>query len=272
MYDPALGRWHSIDPVTEEHFNYTPYHYTFNSPINFIDVLGMDTTWFNKIDGGIEIHHQDDKGNEESYILLLDEDNKKEEKKKKKKKNRDDDTYWTKGGVRYTWELGGYYGNNENHRAMYFRTTNIDGIFGGAWDLAGKAANLLYRNAKILPQTGEKDKNIKKENSGSVEDKTDNTGKSIKARIRNAQNNSKLDTTYEIYKGNRPYRIAVCTVRGFRRRVLIPRHKYKLKPTTKNAGSPPAWCIQHVACWHLFQHITCTSSSSFFFFQYVFAY
>ena len=200
MYDPALGRWHSIDPVTEEHFNYTPYHYTFNNPINFIDVLGMDTTWFNKIDGGIEIHHQDDKGNEESYILLLDEDNKKEEKKKKKKKNRDDDTYWTKGGERYTGELGGYYGNNENHRAMYFRTTNIDGIFGNVSNLAGKAANLLYRNGEILSQTGEEDKNIKKENSGSVEDKTDNSDiplpnykiSAVKSSVEN------YDTVYEI--------------------------------------------------------------------------
>jgi len=42
-------------------------------------------------------------------------------------------------------------------------------------------------------------------------------------------------------------RKAVCTVRGLQRRVLIPRYKTQLKPTIKNIGSPPAWCIQHVA-------------------------
>jgi RHS repeat-associated protein len=44
FYDPALGRWHVPDPLMEEHFNYTPYHYTFNNPILFIDPFGLDTT------------------------------------------------------------------------------------------------------------------------------------------------------------------------------------------------------------------------------------
>ena len=43
MYDPTLGRWHVQDPLLESHFNYTPYHYVFNNPINFIDPFGLDT-------------------------------------------------------------------------------------------------------------------------------------------------------------------------------------------------------------------------------------
>jgi len=45
MYDPQLGRYHVIDPLTEWHFNYNPYHYCFNNPINFIDPFGLDTTY-----------------------------------------------------------------------------------------------------------------------------------------------------------------------------------------------------------------------------------
>jgi hypothetical protein len=41
MYDPALARWHSIDPKTEEAYNWTPYRYAFNNPLRFIDPDGM---------------------------------------------------------------------------------------------------------------------------------------------------------------------------------------------------------------------------------------
>ncbi|HKK67265.1 MAG TPA: RHS repeat-associated core domain-containing protein, partial [Bacteroidales bacterium] len=43
FYDPAIARFSTTDPLSEWHFNYTPYHYTFNNPISFIDPFGMDT-------------------------------------------------------------------------------------------------------------------------------------------------------------------------------------------------------------------------------------
>jgi RHS repeat-associated protein len=43
MMDPVIGRFWVQDPLMEWHTKYTPYHYCFNNPINFIDPLGLDT-------------------------------------------------------------------------------------------------------------------------------------------------------------------------------------------------------------------------------------
>jgi len=43
FYDPVLGRWHSVDPLAEKHFDYTPYAYVFNNPIKYIDPFGLDS-------------------------------------------------------------------------------------------------------------------------------------------------------------------------------------------------------------------------------------
>ena len=44
FYDPAIARWHVIDPMVENnHYGWTPYAYTYNNPILFIDVMGLDT-------------------------------------------------------------------------------------------------------------------------------------------------------------------------------------------------------------------------------------
>jgi RHS repeat-associated protein len=41
-YDPALGRWFGLDYLSEKHFNFSPYVYTANNPVLFVDYDGND--------------------------------------------------------------------------------------------------------------------------------------------------------------------------------------------------------------------------------------
>ena len=43
MYDVAIGRWHAVDPLAANHYDLSAYQYVMNSPLRYIDPLGIDT-------------------------------------------------------------------------------------------------------------------------------------------------------------------------------------------------------------------------------------
>ena len=70
-YDPAYGRWMSPDPLSEEFTNWSPYNFSFNSPISFSDPSGMAPEGINStfIDpNGKVVEHRDD-GDNNVYLV-----------------------------------------------------------------------------------------------------------------------------------------------------------------------------------------------------------
>src|SRR5690554_5148151 len=41
MYDPAIGRWTSVDPLADLAPGWTPYRYGFNNPVRYTDPTGL---------------------------------------------------------------------------------------------------------------------------------------------------------------------------------------------------------------------------------------
>jgi len=71
-YDTAFGeyslqpelisRWMSPDPLAEEFYNESPYNFTHNNPIRFVDPDGMAPVWIPGSDGKAVTYTKNDKG------------------------------------------------------------------------------------------------------------------------------------------------------------------------------------------------------------------
>lgn len=70
-YDPVLGRFMQIDPLADQFPGWTPYHYTHNNPVRYIDPLGTDTVEVRQESGDL-VNHMEAKG--EDVFFIVDKD------------------------------------------------------------------------------------------------------------------------------------------------------------------------------------------------------
>ncbi|WP_430908719.1 RHS repeat-associated core domain-containing protein [Maribacter sp. 2-571] len=79
-YDPALGRWFNMDNLAGMMKSYSPYNYTLNNPVYYIDVDGLfpgdgsyrKTDYYDRGDGTViydpNVHGPDDVPNGATYL------------------------------------------------------------------------------------------------------------------------------------------------------------------------------------------------------------
>jgi RHS repeat-associated protein len=68
-YDPAIGRWWQIDPMSEVARRWTPYQYCYNNPIRYVDPDGMLVDdYYGMVDGQLTYLGSDGEGDNIRYV------------------------------------------------------------------------------------------------------------------------------------------------------------------------------------------------------------
>jgi RHS repeat-associated protein len=62
MYDPALGKWWQVDPLSEKYQSWSPYAYVMNNPLKFMDPTGMFSTHTNEEGEVVAVYDDGDNG------------------------------------------------------------------------------------------------------------------------------------------------------------------------------------------------------------------
>jgi uncharacterized protein RhaS with RHS repeats len=52
-YDPGVGRFIGVDPLADKYPSWSPYHYTLNNPLRYLDPDGRDVVVLNDEDGAV---------------------------------------------------------------------------------------------------------------------------------------------------------------------------------------------------------------------------
>ena len=68
LYDPALGRWLSQDPISENTINISPYAFCLDNPLVYVDLFGLSSYSVNG-----EIHTIDDGDDNFSMSVPMEE-------------------------------------------------------------------------------------------------------------------------------------------------------------------------------------------------------
>jgi len=73
FYDAQIGRWHVVDPLAENYSSKSPYHFSGNNPIYYVDYNGMNYDGYTIDDEG-QINRVDDTGGDKYDVLYTEND------------------------------------------------------------------------------------------------------------------------------------------------------------------------------------------------------